>query len=72
MEDIELIREKNAPIAVFDSGLGGVSVLKEMIKIMPEEDMYYFGDSANAPYGTKSLEEVRSMTIKHVHDFIEM
>ena len=45
MEDIELIREKNAPIAVFDSGLGGVSVLKEMIKIMPEEDMYYFGDS---------------------------
>ena len=72
MEDIELIREKNSPIAVFDSGLGGVSVLKEMIKIMPEEDMYYFGDSANAPYGTKSLEEVRSMTIKHVHDFIEM
>ena len=72
MEVLKLIREQNAPIAVFDSGLGGVSVLKEMVEIMPEEDMYYFGDSANAPYGTKSLEEVRNMTIEHVDDFIEM
>ena len=32
----------DAPIAVFDSGLGGVSVLKEMMKVMPNEDMYYF------------------------------
>lgn len=62
----------DAPIAVFDSGLGGVSVLKEMIKIMPNEDMYYFGDSINAPYGTKTLEEVRSLTISHVERFMEM
>ena len=33
-----------APIGVFDSGLGGLSVLREMIKVMPYEDMYYFGD----------------------------
>ena len=39
----------DAPIAVFDSGLGGVSVLREMRKIMPGEDFYYYGDSLNAP-----------------------
>ena len=47
------------PIGVFDSGMGGISVLKELYKIMPEEDYIYFGDSINAPYGTKSLEEIR-------------
>ncbi len=62
----------DAPIAVFDSGLGGVSVLKEMIKIMPHEDFYYYGDSSNAPYGTKRLEEVRRLTIVHTEDFIKM
>ena len=41
------------PIAVFDSGVGGISVLRELEKIMPGEDYIYYGDSANAPYGTK-------------------
>lgn len=58
------------PIAVFDSGVGGISVLKEMVKIMPNEDFLYYGDSRNAPYGTKSLEEVRRLTISHTEDFI--
>lgn len=62
----------DAPIAVFDSGLGGVSVVREMIKAMPEEDIFYFGDSANAPYGTKSYEEVQQMTIAHTEEFIRM
>lgn len=62
----------DAPIAVFDSGLGGVSVLKEMRKLMPEEDFYYYGDSLNAPYGTKTLYEVRKLTIAHTRDFVEM
>lgn len=53
------------PIAVFDSGVGGISVLRELVKIMPEEDYLYFGDSANAPYGTKTLDEVRELTCKH-------
>lgn len=51
------------PIAVIDSGVGGISVLRELVKIMPNEDFIYFGDSANAPYGTKELEEVRNLTI---------
>lgn len=55
----------NSPIGVFDSGVGGISVLKELVKIMPEENYIYFGDSANAPYGTKSLEEIKELTVKN-------
>lgn len=62
----------NAPIAVFDSGLGGVSVLRELIRELPAEDFYYYGDSLNAPYGTKHPEVVRQLTIGHVQDFLEM
>lgn len=50
-------------IAVFDSGVGGVSVLKELMHLMPQERFYYFGDSANAPYGLKSTEQVRTLTV---------
>ena len=44
--------QRENPIAVFDSGVGGISVLRELIRIMPEEDFIYFGDSKNAPYGS--------------------
>ena len=50
------------PIAVIDSGVGGISVLRELIKMMPEERFLYFGDSKNAPYGTKSRAEVLEIT----------
>ena len=66
------MEKKEAPIAVFDSGMGGVSVLRELIKMMPEEDFYYFGDSQNAPYGTKSTKVVRELTIAHTEDFMKM
>ena len=47
------IDKKNEnPIGVFDSGVGGISVLRELVKIMPNENYLYFGDSINAPYGT--------------------
>ena len=54
------------PIGVFDSGVGGVSVLRELVKLMPQEHYLYFGDSANAPYGTKEPEKIRALTIHHV------
>ncbi|MDO5145476.1 MAG: glutamate racemase [Eubacteriales bacterium] len=57
---------KTDPIAVFDSGMGGISVLKEMAALMPQEDFIYFGDSLHAPYGTKTTEEVRRLTIEHI------
>lgn len=53
----------NDKIAVFDSGLGGLSVLREMIRILPQEQFLYFGDSANAPYGIRPTEQVRSLTL---------
>lgn len=49
---------KKQPIGIFDSGLGGISVLREARKKMPNEHFIYFGDSANAPYGTKDKEEI--------------
>jgi len=54
--------EKTDYIAVIDSGVGGISVLRELIQCMPNERFLYFGDSANAPYGTKTAEQVRAMT----------
>jgi glutamate racemase len=59
----KMIAKKDLPIGVFDSGLGGISVLKELMTLMPEENYLYFGDSANAPYGTRTTEEVRVLTM---------
>lgn len=50
-------------IAVFDSGLGGISVLRHLRRIMPGERYLYFGDSANAPYGSRPTAEVRDLTL---------
>ena len=50
------------PIGVMDSGVGGISVLKKAVEIMPDEDFIYYGDSLNAPYGTKSIEEIKDLT----------
>ena len=55
--------DSNSYIAVFDSGVGGVSVLRELCRLLPEERFYYFGDSANAPYGKKTTEQVRELTL---------
>ncbi len=63
--------ERDAPVAVFDSGLGGLSVLRALLRELPSEDFHYFGDSANAPYGTKRAEEVRSLTFAAARDLFE-
>ena len=55
--------DKHSYIAVFDSGVGGVSVLRELRALCPGERFYYFGDSANAPYGKKTTEQVRALTL---------
>ena len=54
--------KKYEAIGVLDSGLGGLSVLREAIKIMPNENFIYYGDSKNAPYGVKSSEQVKKLT----------
>lgn len=48
----------NGYVGVFDSGLGGISVLKELVRALPRENFVYFGDSAYAPYGEKTREQV--------------
>ena len=50
------------PIGIMDSGLGGLSVLREAVRLMPQENFIYYGDSANTPYGTRSVEEIRELT----------
>ncbi len=49
---------KNSPIGIFDSGVGGLTVFKEIKKALPKEDIVYFGDTLRAPYGAKNKEEL--------------
>ena len=48
----------NRPIGVFDSGLGGLTVVKSITRLMPNEDIIYFGDTAHVPYGTRTREQI--------------
>ncbi|MHB1661295.1 MAG: glutamate racemase [bacterium] len=57
----------NSPIGIFDSGLGGLTVFKEVRKILPHEDLIYFGDTARVPYGNKSKETI----IKYSAEILE-
>ena len=50
-------------IAVFDSGVGGISVLRHLTRLLPEEQFVYFGDSANAPYGSRPTAQVRELSL---------
>lgn len=57
------MHSKEEYIAVFDSGVGGISVLRELMAQMPGENFLYYGDSANAPYGDRSTAQVRELTL---------
>lgn len=59
-------------IGVLDSGLGGISVLKALKRILPQENYYYFADKDNAPYGTKSDEEIIALTDKNARYLISL
>jgi glutamate racemase len=55
---------KMAKIGVFDSGVGGITVLKEIDNIFPEDTIIYFGDNKNAPYGDRTIENIRELCLK--------
>lgn len=57
---------KNAPIGIFDSGLGGLTVARAILDVIPEEDIIYLGDTANIPYGPRRLEEVRELVLTNL------
>ena len=63
--------DQNQPIGVFDSGVGGLSVLRAMRKLMPEEPVIYFGDQGHVPYGPRSLEQVRDFSEAITHFLLE-
>ncbi len=59
--------DRNGPIGVFDSGVGGIGTLAEMMHLLPRESFLFYGDSAHAPYGTKSRTEV----LGYVQDVVQ-
>ena len=58
---------KNAPVGVFDSGVGGLTVMREIMRQIPNESIIYFGDTARVPYGNKSKETVTRFSRQIVH-----
>lgn len=63
--------KKQKAIGVFDSGLGGLTVLKEISKILPNENIVYFGDTARVPYGPRSSETVTKYTFQSINFLLE-
>ena len=59
------------PIGMFDSGVGGMTVFKEISEAMPNEDIIYIGDTASFPYGSKSKETIIELTRKRIQELIE-
>ena len=60
------------PIGIFDSGYGGLTVLRQIRQLMPEYDYLYLGDNARAPYGTRSFEVVYQFTLQAVSRLFSM
>ena len=60
---LKVSNKQNLPIGVFDSGLGGLTVVKQLFRQLPQEQIYYFGDTARVPYGNKSVETVQKFAI---------
>jgi len=63
--------ENKAPIGVFDSGYGGLTVLKEIVQTLPDYDYIYLGDNARAPYGNRSFETIYHYTLQCVKWFFK-
>lgn len=63
---------QNRPIGIFDSGLGGLTVVKEIIKKLPNENIVYFGDTARVPYGSKSKETVTRFSIENTEFLLKL
>ena len=57
---------KQAPIGIFDSGYGGLTILSDIRRVLPQYDYIYLGDNARAPYGTRSFEIVYRFTLEAV------
>jgi len=65
------MKSNESPIGVFDSGIGGLTVLKELMAAMPAEDYVYMGDTAHVPYGPKSPDVIKKLTRLNVNFLLE-
>lgn len=63
--------DTSRPIGVFDSGLGGLTVLDEIMKLLPNENIVYFGDTARVPYGPRSSETITKYTFQSINFLLE-
>ncbi|OGL41527.1 MAG: glutamate racemase [Candidatus Schekmanbacteria bacterium RIFCSPHIGHO2_02_FULL_38_11] len=64
-------KDRKKPIGVFDSGIGGLTVLKQIMRLLPNENTIYLGDTARVPYGTKSQETVKKYSFQNIHFLLE-
>ncbi|MBT5392371.1 MAG: glutamate racemase, partial [Flavobacteriaceae bacterium] len=55
----------NSPIGIFDSGIGGVTIFKSIQKLLPKENIIYFSDNLNSPYGNKTKKEIQDLSLKN-------
>ncbi len=66
------IASKNKGIGIFDSGIGGLTVLREIRKFLPYEDLFYLGDTARVPYGNRSKDTIIKYSVQNTHFLIGM
>ena len=59
------------PIGLFDSGFGGLTVMREVARLLPEEHLIYLGDTANLPYGNKSPEKISRLALDNATFLME-
>ena len=63
---MKTILERKGKIGIFDSGLGGLTILKEIMKVIPDREYLYLGDNLHVPYGDKSRDEIYKLTLAGV------
>ncbi len=61
--NVKMEKQRNLPIGFYDSGVGGISVLKQAAALLPSENFIYYGDNANAPYGTRDEEDIKNLSL---------
>lgn len=62
----------NAPIGVFDSGLGGLTVVRSLIDTLPHENLVYLGDTAHTPYGSRTVAQARELTLAGLDSLVQL
>ena len=68
--EISLARMNNAPIGIFDSGVGGLTVARAVLDQLPQEELIYIGDTAHGPYGPRPIAEVRSLALEIMDELV--